>query len=98
EHPVRAAWGAAPVRILTHAGPIPADVIAVNRRLDAQVATQVQRAMVHAPRQRLRDAARALLGADGFTVPRVGHLDAVAALLPRLDEGALPRSAQWPRG
>lgn len=98
EHPVRAAWGSAPVRILAHAGPIPADVIAVNRRLDPPVASQVQRALVQGSRQRLRDAARSLLGADGFSVPRVGHLDAVAALLPRLDEHALPRAAQWPRG
>lgn len=47
---------------------------------------------------RLRDSSRVLLGAEGFALPRPGHLDAVAALLPRLDEHAIPRAASWPRG
>jgi phosphonate transport system substrate-binding protein len=98
ERPIRAAWGAARVRVITHAGPIPADVVAASRRLDISVTDRVQRALFHGQRARLRDVVRVLLGADAFVAPRPGHLDAVAALLPRLDDGVLPRTVSWPRG
>ena len=98
DHPLRAAWGDAPVRVLAHAGPIPADVIARSRRLDDKAQRRIEHALVSSQSPRLRDASRVLLGADGFTLPRPGHLDAVAALLPRLDDHALPRSLSWPRG
>jgi len=97
EHPVRAAWGDAPVRILALAGPIPADVIAVSARLAKPSVERVRRAFVDGRHPQLRGAVRTLLGAEGFVVPRPGHLDAVAALLPRLDENALPRPASFPR-
>jgi phosphate/phosphite/phosphonate ABC transporter binding protein len=98
DRPLRAAWGDAAVRVLTHAGPIPADVIARSRRLDDKAQRRIERALVSGQSPRLRDASRVLLGADGFALTRPGHLDAVAALLPRLDDHALPRAASWPRG
>jgi phosphate/phosphite/phosphonate ABC transporter binding protein len=97
ERPVRAAWGDAPVRVLAHAGPIPADVIARSRRLDDKAQRRIEQALVSAHSPRLREASRVLLGAEGFALPRPGHLDAVAALLPRLDEHAIPHSVGWPR-
>ena len=97
EQPLRAAWGDARVRLLALAGPIPADVIAVSTRLDPARAKLVQRALVEGRSQRLRDAAHALIGAEGFAPSRAGHLDAVAALLPRLDVDAVPRPASFPR-
>jgi phosphonate transport system substrate-binding protein len=97
DRPVRAAWGTARVRVIAHAGPIPADVIAANTRLDPARADRVRNALVAPRTARLRDAAHALLGAEGFAEPRKGHLDAVAALLPRLDEHALTRPVGLPR-
>jgi phosphonate transport system substrate-binding protein len=98
DRPLRAAWGDARVRVLAHAGPIPADVIARSRRLDDRSQRRIEHALVAGLSPRLRDASRVLLGAEGFALPRPGHLDAVAALLPRLDDHALPRSLSWPRG
>lgn len=97
ERPVRAAWGDAEVRVIAHAGPIPADVIAASARLDPALATRIRRALVDGKSARLRDAARAMLGAMGFVAPRPGHLDAVTALLPGLDAHAKPRVTSWPR-
>lgn len=98
ERPLRAAWGDARVRLLALAGPIPADVIAVSTRLDPPRASMVRSALIEGKSQRLRDAARALIGAEGFVAPRPGHLDTVAALLPRLDVDTVPRPASFPRG
>jgi phosphonate transport system substrate-binding protein len=97
DRPLRAAWGDARVRVLAHAGPIPADVIARSRRLDDKAQRIIERALVSAHSPRLRDASRVLLGAEGFALPRPGHLDAVAALLPNLDEHAIPRALALPR-
>jgi phosphate/phosphite/phosphonate ABC transporter binding protein len=97
EQPLRAAWGAAPVRLLALAGPIPADVIAVSTRLDRGRAEAVRRAFVEGRHPLFHGAVRTLLGAEGFVAPRPGHLDAVAALLPRLDDSAVPRPASFPR-
>jgi phosphate/phosphite/phosphonate ABC transporter binding protein len=98
DRPLHAAWGDARVRILAHAGPIPADVIAASGRLDAPRLERVRRALLDGSDARLREAARLLLGAEGFAAPRPDHLAAITALLPRLDEHALPRSASLPRG
>lgn len=97
ERPVRAAWGEGRVRVLALAGPIPADVIAVSARLDPARVDRVRRAFISGTHPRLRAAARSLLGAEAFAAPRPGHLDAVAALLPRLDEHAIPRPASFPK-
>jgi phosphate/phosphite/phosphonate ABC transporter binding protein len=98
DHPLRATWGDARVRVLAHAGPIPADVIARSRRLDDKAQRCIERALVSWQSPRLRDASRALLGAEGFRLPRPGHLDAVAALLPNLDQHAIPFGPGLPRG
>jgi phosphonate transport system substrate-binding protein len=97
ERPVRAAWGDARVRLLALAGPIPADVIAASTRLDPERLERVRHALLAGNHPRLREAVRTLLGAEGFVAPRPGHLDAVAALLPRLDEHARPRTSSMPR-
>jgi phosphate/phosphite/phosphonate ABC transporter binding protein len=97
DRPLRAAWGDARVRVLAHAGPIPADVIARSRRLDDKAQRTMERALVSGQSPRLRDASRVLLGAEGFALPRPGHLDAVAALLPALDEHAIPRGLNLPK-
>lgn len=97
DRPLRAAWGDARVRVLAHAGPIPADVIARSRRLDDKAQRAMERALVSGQSPRLRDASRVLLGAEGFALPRPGHLDAVAALLPQLDDHALPPGIVNPR-
>ena len=90
-------WGHANVRVLGHTGPIPADVMAASLRLDPSRAEIVRRALIEGRRPRLREAAKALLGAEGFAPPRPGHLDAVTALLPQLEEHALPKSRPLPR-
>jgi hypothetical protein len=73
------------------------DVIARSRRLDDKAQRRIEGALVGGQSPRLRDASRVLLGAEGFALPRPGHLDAVAALLPSLDEHAIPRNVSWPR-
>lgn len=93
DRPLRAAWGDAQVRVLAHAGPIPADVIARSRRLDDKAQRRIESALVSGQSPRLRDSARVLFGAEGFALPRPGHLDTVAALLPRLEGHATPRPA-----
>ena len=98
DRPSHAAWGDARVRVLAQAGPIPADVIARSRRLDDKAQRRIERALLSGQSPRLRDSSRVLFGAEGFALPRPGHLDAVAALLPRLDGHAIPRAASWPRG
>jgi phosphonate transport system substrate-binding protein len=97
DRPLRAAWGAAAVRVIAHAGPIPADVVAASCRLDPALSTRIQRALVDGKSAKLRDASRAMLGATSFVAPRPGHLDTVTALLPSLDEHAVPRTVAWPR-
>lgn len=97
ERPVRAAWGDARVRVLALAGPIPSDVLAASTRCDPARVAAVQRAFIEGRNARLREAARVQLGAEGFVAPRPGHLDAVAALLPRLDPDTVPRPASFPR-
>ncbi len=87
QRPLSAGWldaGAAinGAFILATAGPIPADAIAVSRRLPdalrAAVVEQVQAlpAAVPAPLGRL-------LGADGFAPPRASHFEALRVLLAR---------------
>lgn len=93
----RAAWGDAPVRVLAHTGPIPAGVIAANRRLDPALFARVQRALTESTSDALRAAVWSLLGSEGFIAPQPGHLDPLMRLLPSLDEHARGAPAIWPR-
>lgn len=95
---LRAGWGDAKVRVIAHAGPIPSDVVAASTRLGAAEARLVQDALLHGRHAALRTAAMALTGADVFVSPVATHLQALALLLPRLDDHAQPRAAIWPKG
>lgn len=93
----RAGWGQAKVRVLAHAGPIPSDVLAASGRVPSEIATRVRDALLRRQHPALREAAAALFGTDTFLTPIPSHLRSLAALLPRLDDHAQPRSSFWPK-
>ena len=95
--PVRAGWGSANVRVLAHAGPIPADILAAGARVPAAIFQQVQRLLLNQRHAGLRDATTKLFGTSVFVAPIASHLDALAALLPSLDEQAQPRPPLFPK-
>jgi phosphonate transport system substrate-binding protein len=95
--PLRSGWGKAKVRLLAHAGPIPSDVVAASARLAPADAKLVQGALIAGRDERLKQASLELLGADVFTAPIAAHLGGLAALLPTLDEHAVPKRGHWPR-
>lgn len=81
-----AGWGKAKVTIITHAGPVPADVVAADKRLNSLVVRMLQSALVDVKNAQLRQAARALLAAEGFVVPKPEHLAPLTELLSHLNE------------
>jgi phosphate/phosphite/phosphonate ABC transporter binding protein len=96
--PVRAGWGTAKMRVIAHAGPIPADVIAARAHLRPEDVRAMQKLLLLQGHAKLREASTALLGTDIFTPPNPGHIGALAALLPNFDECSQPRRTHWPRG
>lgn len=77
----RAGWGAAKVRLLTLAGPIPADLIAAHARVPMLVISKVLRALMDDEHPDVRQAARTLMSADGFIRPTGEHLAPLTNLL-----------------
>jgi phosphate/phosphite/phosphonate ABC transporter binding protein len=96
--PIRSGWGDARARVITYAGPIPADVIAASPRLPPRSALRVQRLLLERSHAGLSAATTALLGTSVFAPPVASHIEALTALLPTLDEHAQPRPPIWPRG
>lgn len=94
---LRAGWGDATVRVIAQAGPIPSDVVAASARLGPTEARLVQDALLQGRYAALRTASMALTGADVFVAPVAAHLQALALLLPRLDDHAQPRDRIWPK-
>ncbi|MBI4701162.1 MAG: phosphate/phosphite/phosphonate ABC transporter substrate-binding protein [Deltaproteobacteria bacterium] len=80
----RAGWGDAAVRIVARAGPIPNDIVAARQGLAPDLVGAVQSALVDARHERLRDAVRLLLAAEGFALPTPEQLAPLRALLARL--------------
>ncbi len=81
----RAPWGSSAVKILTHAGPIPSDLIVVRQGISSALRLELQRLLMGTQHTLLRHAALALFGADGFALPANEHLRPLAALLSGLD-------------
>lgn len=92
----RAGWGSAAVRVLSHAGPIPNDIIAARQGLSSILVRLVQSALVDVHNQQLRDAARALLNCDGFEVPNEAHLAPLRALLSGLRDAGAQSHSMYP--
>jgi phosphate/phosphite/phosphonate ABC transporter binding protein len=89
----RAGWGAADVRVVLRAGPIPSDLIAARRGASDLLVRLIQSALVDVQNAHLRAAARLLLTADGFAVPEAQHLAPLEGLLEGLaDTGDRPHS------
>jgi phosphonate transport system substrate-binding protein len=89
-HPVNvlhAAWGDADVQIITHAGPIPSDVMGASPHVPDTVVCVVQQAMLSKSHPALAAAARALFRADNFAEPLVEHLAPLGKLLSSIREG-----------
>jgi phosphonate transport system substrate-binding protein len=81
----RAGWGGGAMQIISHAGPIPNDIIAARTGLNSLLVRLVQSALVDVQNAALRDAARLLLTADGFVVPKQAHLEPLGKLLADLE-------------
>jgi len=92
----RAGWGSASVRVLSHAGPIPNDIIAARQGLSSSLVRLVQSALVDVHNQQLRNAARALLNADGFEVPNEAHLAPLRALISGLRDAGTQSHSMYP--
>jgi ABC-type phosphate/phosphonate transport system substrate-binding protein len=91
--PRRAGWGDHAVHIITHTRPIPSDVIATRKSVPELVRRMVQSALVEVQNAELQQAARALLGAEGFIAPTDEHLEPLTELLSGLKgAGATPHS------
>jgi phosphonate transport system substrate-binding protein len=82
----RAGWENAAVRVLATADAIPADMIAATKRLEADLRSEVQSALVSEPVSELSRAAGDMLGAESFVAPSQAHLDALTAILENLEE------------
>ena len=81
------------MRMIAHAGPIPNDIIAARKGLPSILVRLVQSALVDAHNVKVREAARVLLNAEGFTVPSAEHLAPLRHLLRDLqDAGNEPHS------
>ncbi len=88
QNPKRAGWGAADVHVVAKAGPIPNDIIAARKGLSSPVVRLVQSALVDEQNAALREAARLLLTAEGFAVPKAEHLAPLQALLAGLQDAS----------
>lgn len=83
---LRAGWGEADVHVVTKTGPIPADIIASDSRVPAEVQQTVQRALIDEQTPELSEATRELLAADGFIAPTAEHLEPLRRLLGSLKD------------
>ena len=86
----RAGWGTEDVRVIAKAGPIPNDMFAARRGLSDLLVRVVQSALIDVQNAQLREAARTLLAAEGFTVPDPAHLEPLRELLSLVE---VPKSA-----
>lgn len=84
--PLRAGWGDADVHVIARSDPIPADLVAADRRVSAELRERVSSALVDDPSTDLRRAACELFNAEGFAAPSPGHLEALGDLLAALGE------------
>ncbi|MGZ3416983.1 MAG: phosphate/phosphite/phosphonate ABC transporter substrate-binding protein [Polyangiales bacterium] len=73
------------VRLLAHAGPIPADVVAAHRGLSPRIFSLIQVALVEARPLAVHEAAKLLVHADGFIRPTQEHREMLVSLLELVD-------------
>jgi len=90
--PQRGGWGETPVRLLSCSAPIPSDVMACDNRLPSLARRLVQSALIESQNSDLQQAARALLGAEGFVIPKDAHLAPLRGLLEALGASSSPHS------
>lgn len=95
--PVRSGWGDLDMRVIAHAGPIPADVIAIGTHVPEALRESIQRAFVEPAQPELAAAANALFNAERFIASEPAHFAPLRALLGDLDEHAQRLPTQAPR-
>jgi phosphonate transport system substrate-binding protein len=79
------------VRLLAHAGPIPADVVAAHRTLPPRLVSLIQSALIEARPLAVHEAAKLLVHADGFVRPTHEHREMLSSLLELVDRrGTIP--------
>ncbi len=85
--------------LLAHAGPIPSDIVAAHKSVPAPWISAIRSALIDARPAAVHLAAKALVHADGFTLPTNEHHDMLAALLDMVDAPATipPASIPPPR-
>lgn len=91
----RSGWGDAPMRVVTHSGPIPSDLLAADKRVAPDVIARVQEALVGSNHPAVEHAARELLAADSFVLPTTELLRPLQELLGGL-KGATGAHSLFP--
>lgn len=76
------------IKLLAHAGPIPADIVAAHRLVPTRWVQLVQAALVDARPAAVHVAAKELVHADGFVRPTQDHREMLGALLDAVDRPA----------
>jgi phosphate/phosphite/phosphonate ABC transporter binding protein len=76
------------IRLLAHAGPIPADMVAAHRAVPPRWVQLVQTALVDARPHAVHVAAKELVHADGFVRPTHDHRDMLGSLLDSMERPA----------
>lgn len=95
---LRAGWQGAKMRVLSRAGPIPSDVLAIGTHVPPPLRAALQEVLVQGKDEKVRSMAGALFAATGFIAAEPHHLAPLQALLKDLDEHAqrLPPPAPRP--
>ena len=92
----RAGWGSDAVHVIAQVGPIPNDIVAARHGLSAAALERVQQALVEGKSEHLREAARALLAAEGFADPTEEHLAPLRLLLAGLQGASDQAHSMYP--
>jgi phosphate/phosphite/phosphonate ABC transporter binding protein len=76
------------IKLLAHAGPIPADMVAAHRGMNSRWIQLIQTALVDARPAAVHLAAKELVHADGFVRPTHEHREMLGSLLEAVDRPA----------
>jgi phosphonate transport system substrate-binding protein len=94
--PRRAGWGRATVHVIARSRPIPADLIAVSRKVPQALRSRIQRALLDGGSGAFAESAARLFDAEGFVAPQTEHLDELTDVLAAMPEAAIRPHSVFP--
>jgi phosphate/phosphite/phosphonate ABC transporter binding protein len=94
---LRSGWQDYDMRVITHAGPIPSDLLAIGTHVPEGMRDAIQTLLVRGTDPAVRATASALFTAEGFLATEPAHLAPLQSLLKDLDEHAQRLPPQAPR-